>query len=269
MNLIEALYLEIVCIKTASDRHHHDSLLLSSQFYGKRKRRCYSMSHYTNSYVYSPPIAQESDFHHEQQTSVLPFLLNSNTFPLSSLSKIQQAPRPHRNNTNEDWVRAILLDNKRLSHQSLRVARFHRLLSSIHHGGAISPSVLFILLATVGQLALQSTRTMPSAASGAEFSPSDPEPMLKCVLCNAHIPLSDLSRHEPRTRSSYTAELLAGLLVTWHLEHCTGRRGSEMLRADDAPTSVAECGRFRKATELLSGMLSFSKIRHSPNAPYV
>ena len=220
------------------------------------------MSHYTNSSVYSTPIAQESGLHHEQQTLVLPFSINSHTFPLSPLSEIPQALRHYRNNTNEDWFRFSLLDNKRLSHQSLRVARFQRLLLSIYPGGAIPPSVLFILLATIGQLALQSTRTtMPSAASGAVFSSSDPEPMLKCVLCNARIPLSDLSRHEPRTRCSYTAELLAGLLVTRHLEHCTGRRGGELLRADDAPISVAECGRFRKATESLSSM-SFSKNKH-------
>ena len=171
--------------------------------------------------------------------------------------------RPLQGNTNADCAGSLIVKKKRFVHQSLRVAHFHRLFSSIHPDGAIPSCVLLTLLASVGQLALESSRAISSASTNTASSPSDPEPMLKCAFCDASIPLSDLARHEQRSRAHYTAELLADLLVTRHLELCKGRRGGALLGADDVHYSVAENGPIaNQITESLSGIygMSFSKI---------
>ena len=162
--------------------------------------------------------------------------------------------RPLQGNTNADCAGSLIIKKKLFVHQSLRVAHFHTLLSSIHPDGAIPSCVLLTLLASVGQLALESSRAISSASTNIASSRSDPEPMLNCAFCNASIPLSDLARHEPRSRAHYTAELVAGLLVTRHLEQCKGRRGGSLMRADDVHYSVAECGTLaNQITETLSG----------------
>ena len=159
---------------------------------------------------------------------------------------------------------SVIAKSKSIVCQQLRLSRFHKLLSK-RFECAITSCMLFTLLGGVGQLAPQINRTMPSASSSTELSPSDPEPMLQCALCDALIPLSDLTFsyltcHETRSPANCTAVLLSDVLAPRHSAHCKGRTGREQLTVDDAHISVAERAQLSISIESFSGVFLFMDL---------
>ena len=147
-----------------------------------------------------------------------------------------------------------LVENKRLVHQSVRVARFHSFTRK-----KVSLVCLACLLASIGQLAPRNLLTAYSiATSRGSFDPLEAETMLECAHCDVLIPLEDLARHKPRSSLTLTAELLSQVLAPQHLEQCCGRLAGELLREDDTKMSVAAVSEFglipSKTIDSLSGM---------------
>ena len=131
------------------------------------------------------------------------------------------------------------LIDPRLRHQPIRISRFEVLGGQLTSTGALP--TLFASLGCLAvsrrtpQLRTRATLHTPHATPAAPASVA-----LDCAFCAASIPLSDvLALFSSRDRAQCTVELLAALAVK-HAEECTGRRGVESLKEDDAQVPVTE-----------------------------
>ena len=125
------------------------------------------------------------------------------------------------------------------SFPSIRISTFFELKEQLNFSGA-----LLSLFASLGCLAV--SRRTPQLQTRATLHTSHATPTvpanvaLECAFCAASIPVANVlplvSSHD---RAQYTVERLAALAMK-HAEDCTGRRGVESLKEDDAHMPVTE-----------------------------
>ena len=149
-----------------------------------------------------------------------------------------------------------LVENKRLVHQSIRVARFQSFRPK-----HVPDTVQYLrsLIASLGQLAIRNPLTAPARIpSRFSSTPAESEPMLQCAHCDVLIPFADLASYKPRSAIALTEELLSQVLAPQHMEQCSGRLGGELLHKDDTQMAVAAASEFKLMSSMsidsLSGM---------------
>lgn len=126
-----------------------------------------------------------------------------------------------------------------MSFPPIRISTFFVLSDQLNSSGA-----LLSLFASLGCLFVcrrtSRTRTRATQRTSHAIPSALDSVTLECAFCAASIPVSDvLTLVSSRDRAQCTAERLEALAVK-HAQDCTGRRGVESLREDDAHVPVTE-----------------------------